>query len=70
MYIYFRVRRHDGEYRWFDTRALPERNDAGEVVRWLGTNSDVTEYETTRQALADKRAAFSAQRLTTPPGRP
>jgi len=60
MYIYFRVRRHDGEYRWFDTRALPERNERGEVVRWLGTNSDVTEYETTRQALADSERRFRA----------
>ncbi len=60
MYIYFRVRRYDGEYRWFDTRALPEFNEQGEVVRWLGTNSDVTEYETTRQALADSERRFRA----------
>ncbi|HEY6530335.1 MAG TPA: EAL domain-containing protein [Cellvibrionaceae bacterium] len=60
MYIYLRLRREDGEYRWFDTRALPERDEKGEVVRWLGTNSDVTEYETTRQALADSERRFRA----------
>lgn len=60
MYIYFRVRRHDGEYRWFDTRAMPERDENGNIVRWLGTNSDVTEYETTRQALADSERRFRA----------
>jgi diguanylate cyclase (GGDEF)-like protein/PAS domain S-box-containing protein len=60
MYIYLRLRRDDGEYRWFDTRALPERDEKGEVVRWLGTNSDVTEYETTRQALADSERRFRA----------
>lgn len=31
----------DGRYRWFATRATPVRNEAGEVVEWLGTSTDV-----------------------------
>ncbi len=28
-------------YRWFQTRATPVRNDAGAIVEWLGTSTDV-----------------------------
>jgi PAS domain S-box-containing protein len=37
----FRVRRHDGVYRWFDTRALPVRDARGRVTRWAGSNTDI-----------------------------
>lgn len=37
----FPLRRHDGQYRWFLTRALPVRNQAGEIERWIGTNTDI-----------------------------
>ncbi|MGF1619178.1 MAG: PAS domain S-box protein [Rhodomicrobiaceae bacterium] len=33
----------DGEYRWFLSRAVPIRNDEGRIVRWFGTNTDITE---------------------------
>ena len=33
----------DGQYRWFLSRALPIRNEAGEIVRWFGTNTDITD---------------------------
>ena len=36
-----RMRRHDGEYRWFLFRASPLRDDAGRVVRWYGKNTDI-----------------------------
>ena len=39
----FPLRSRDGTYRWFLSRALPIRNEAGEVVRWFGTNTDVSE---------------------------
>lgn len=39
----FPLRRHDGEFRWFLSRAIPIRNDAGDIVRWFGTNTDITE---------------------------
>ncbi|RSK36134.1 PAS domain-containing protein [Hymenobacter metallilatus] len=41
----FPLRRHDGEYRWFLSRALPVYDDKGQVVRWCGTNTDVTEQK-------------------------
>lgn len=30
-----------GEYRWFLGRAIPDRNGAGEIVRWIGTATDI-----------------------------
>jgi two-component system CheB/CheR fusion protein len=38
-----RVRRSDGVYRWFLSRAEPIRDDAGRVVWWFGAASDVHE---------------------------
>lgn len=31
----------ESRYRWFQTRATPVRNEAGEVVEWLGTTTDI-----------------------------
>lgn len=37
----FRIRRFDGEYRWFDTRATPVVDAHGKVLRWVGSNTDI-----------------------------
>ena len=39
----FPLRGKDGQYLWFLSRAEPIRNAAGEIVRWFGTNTDITE---------------------------
>lgn len=39
----FPLRRHDGEYRWFLSRAKPIRDETGRILYWFGTNTDVTE---------------------------
>lgn len=41
--ITYRLRHHSGEYRWTLGRALPLRNDRGEIVRWIGTCTDIHE---------------------------
>ncbi len=38
-----RLRRHDGEYRWFLFRAKPLLDDSGRLVHWYGINIDITE---------------------------
>lgn len=45
----FPLRGRDGSYRWFLTHALPIRDVAGKVIRWFGTNTDVTELRDTQQ---------------------
>ncbi|PJJ54426.1 PAS domain-containing sensor histidine kinase [Hymenobacter chitinivorans] len=47
----FPLRSHDGEYRWFLSRAQPIRNAQGAIVRWIGTNTDVTETQRVQQQL-------------------
>ena len=36
-----RMRRHDGEYRWFRVTAQPVRDAGGRIVRWVGMSTDV-----------------------------
>jgi PAS domain S-box-containing protein len=44
-----RLRRFDGEYRWFDARFVPIRDDTGHIVRWYVLLTDI---EDRTQALA------------------
>ena len=37
----FRLRRHDGLFHWFLTRAEPLRDPSGTIVRWYGSNIDI-----------------------------
>lgn len=41
--VEMRVRRSDGEWRWFDTRAVPLRDQGGHIVKWFGSSTDVQE---------------------------
>ena len=36
-----RFRRHDGEYRWQLSRAIPQRDAAGNIQMWVGTSTDI-----------------------------
>ena len=42
--VEYRLKRHDGEYRWTLARGLPMRDSDGAVVRWFGTNTDIHEH--------------------------
>lgn len=48
--VEFRLRRADGEYRWHIGRALAQRDEQGQVVRWYGTNTDIDEQKRVGQA--------------------
>ncbi|HSK04409.1 MAG TPA: ATP-binding protein [Kofleriaceae bacterium] len=54
----FRLRRHDGELRWFLSRAFPLRDQSGRIVRWFGTNVDIDDQ---KRAEAQARAASRAK---------
>lgn len=47
------LRSKDGEYRWFLTRAYPVKNDNGEIIRWIGTNTDIDNQKKAESALAE-----------------
>ncbi|MDT4329055.1 PAS domain S-box protein [Methylomonas sp. MV1] len=52
--IEFRIRRHDGQYRWFKTVAQPVRNDAGDIVKWFGSNTDIENLKQAEAALRER----------------
>ena len=48
-----RLRRHDGEYRWFLFRANPLRDEAGSIVKWYGVNTDIEDRKRAEEALSE-----------------
>jgi formate hydrogenlyase transcriptional activator len=53
-----RIRRYDGEYRWFLIRVVPEFDAEGRVIRWFGSNTDIEDRK-----RAEKRLLESEQDL-------
>jgi PAS domain S-box-containing protein len=47
----WRVRGHDGKFRWFFTRCVPLQSSDGKTVRWYGTNTDIEEHHNAKEAL-------------------
>lgn len=52
----FPLRGRDGQYRWFLSRAEPIRDTDGRVVRWFGTNTDITERLEAERAVRESEA--------------
>ncbi|GGO26241.1 hypothetical protein GCM10008949_16900 [Deinococcus humi] len=57
----FPLRGKDGTYRWFLSRALPIRDQGGQVMRWFGTNTDVTEQRETQAQLLELNMSLEAR---------
>ena len=55
--IQYRLRHHSGTYRWVLGRALPVRDDAGAITRWMGTCTDIHD-----QKLAEEELRQAARR--------
>ena len=47
-----RLRRADGQYRWFLSRGVPLRDDLGEVIGWYGTTTDIEDRKQAEDAVA------------------
>ena len=60
--VEFRLRRADGAFRWFLARAVAARDSQREIVRWIGTNTDVHDQKTIARELAELNATL-AQRV-------
>ena len=60
----YRLRRHDGEYRWILDIGVPRFNREGSFAGYIGIGVDVTERKRTEEALHDReRELTEAQRL-------
>ena len=57
----FRIRRHDGVYRWFLVRAEPVRTEDGSIVNWVGTNTDIEHRRAQAAQLASLNATLEQQ---------
>ena len=49
-----------GEYRWFLARAEPLRNEAGQIVKWFGTCTDIDEQKRIEDALREGQECADA----------
>jgi PAS domain S-box-containing protein len=52
-----RLRRADGEYLWFLFRGAPLRDEAGKIVKWYGTSTDIDDR---KRAEEESRALIDA----------
>src|SRR5262249_59072842 len=60
-----RIRRFDGDYRWFQARGVPLRDTRGEVARWYVLLSDVDDRKRAEVELRQAYDSFvDAQRLS------
>jgi len=60
-----RLRRFDGEYRWFLFQAVPLRDASGNIVKWYGSSTDIEDRKRAEQKLRRSEAKLTeAQRLS------
>ena len=53
-----RLRRFDGEYRWFLFEAVPLRDELGNIVKWYGSSTDIEDRKLAEDALRDSEQRF------------
>jgi formate hydrogenlyase transcriptional activator len=53
-----RLRRFDGEYRWFQIAAAPVHDEQANLVRWCGINTDIHDLKCSEQKLRQEEAEF------------
>jgi PAS domain S-box-containing protein len=49
----YRMRRHDGAYRWHLARAHAQKDEQGRIIRWVGTCTDVQDLKAARDAIRE-----------------
>jgi PAS domain S-box-containing protein len=53
--VEYRIRRNDGVYRWFKTRAVALRDSSGKVIKWFGTNTDIDDQKQAERSLRESK---------------
>jgi PAS domain S-box-containing protein len=53
-----RLRRFDGEYRWFLFQAEPLRDEQGNIVKWYGSSTDIEDRKRAEEALRESEQRF------------
>ncbi|MBX3254033.1 MAG: PAS domain S-box protein [Chitinophagaceae bacterium] len=60
-----RFRRYDGVYRWHLSRAIPQRNSAGQIQMWVGTSTDIHDIKE-QDRMKDYFISMASHELKTP----
>jgi PAS domain S-box-containing protein len=61
-----RLRRFDGQYRWFLFRAMPLRGEDGEIVKWYGQTTDIEDRKQADELLAGEKRLLEMIAQATP----
>ena len=56
----YRIRRHDGAFRWHAARAVPVRNEDGHIPLWIGTATDIEHHKQREISLRELEQEASA----------
>jgi PAS domain S-box-containing protein len=59
----FRLRGADGSFRMFLTRIVPVRDPQGRVVRWFGTNTDISERKQAEEILREQAQVMDSAQV-------
>jgi PAS domain S-box-containing protein len=55
----YRIRRHDGKYRWIADAGIPRFDDDGSFIGYIGSGIDITEHKQTEEALLRANAELT-----------
>ncbi len=58
--VEYRLRRADGSYRWHLAQGLPFRDERGQIVKWIGTCTDIHAQKTAEAELRLRDRALQA----------
>lgn len=56
--VEYRLRRYDGEYRWFVARGTPMKDENGKVLKWYGTSTDIQDQKKVQQDFKQEKERF------------
>lgn len=63
-----RLRRHDGEWRFCEVRAVPVFGEAREIREWIGVHTDITERKQAEELLRESEARLGSILRQSPAG--
>jgi len=52
--VEYRLKRWDGQYRWFVARGIPMRDNSGVIQKWYGTSTDITDRKEAAEVLEQR----------------
>lgn len=55
----YRIKRHDGVYRWHLARSVPKRNPEGQIIQWIGTVTDIEDQRQNQQRVEQSELRLS-----------